>query len=191
MNSWLYAIFTAFAIVHLFLFFRDRSMAAAKIASSLALLGLIALLATSFSTWLGWPAGAPERGVKYSVLAVDICQPSPDRPGHIYVWLSGPSAEATFNPFQHLGAPGEPRAYEVPFTPPAEKAMQKAGKALREGHSVSATFGDDTDADGPDGEPGQPGDPSGQRGDPQNLNGRDTSAPKLIIDEPDTSIPPK
>jgi hypothetical protein len=184
MNGWVFIAFTAFLIGHLWLFFRDRRMAMVKIASSVALLALIALLSSSFATWLGWPARAPERGGKYSVLAVDIKEPTQDSSGHIYAWLSATDGAWTrsFNPFVYAASFEAPRAVEIPFRPAAEKTMQRARQALREGHSVSLIFGtDDPQAEGEDATGG--GAP-GRGGDPQRLTGREGEAPQLTIDEP-------
>src|SRR5262249_8366530 len=153
-NAWVYTAFVLFLLGHLWLFFRDRRMAALKIASSAALIGLIALLSASFGTWLGWPAGKPRAGVKYAVLAVSIRQPQPARAGEIYVWLARDEPPGSPTPFVYAGPPGAPRAYEVRFTPESEKAMQRAAQALRQGQRVTATFADDegpesdSDADG-------------------------------------------
>jgi len=184
MNGWVFIAFTAYLISHLWLFFRDRRMAMVKIASSVTLLSLIALLSSSFATWLGWPAREPERGGKYSVLAVDIKEPTRDRSGHIYAWLSATDGAWTrsFNPFVYAASFEAPRAVEIPFRPAAEKTMQRARQALREGHSVSLTFGtDDPQAEGEDATGG--GTP-GPGGDLQRLTGREGVAPRLIIDEP-------
>jgi hypothetical protein len=183
MNSWVYIAFVLFLLGHFWLFFRDRRMLPAKIASSIALLGLITLLSASFASWLGWPASKPTPGVKYAVLAVDIREPRPDKAGHIYVWLSTDTAQSSLNPFGRPGEPGSPRAFEIAFTPPSEKAMQRAAQAVRQGQSVSAIFGDD---DGPEGDNGGVGAiAGGGNGARQALNGQDSSAPKLFVDEPD------
>ncbi|SDR58918.1 hypothetical protein SAMN05444161_6940 [Rhizobiales bacterium GAS191] len=189
MNAWVYTAFVLFLLGHLWLFFRDRRMAAAKIASSLTLVGLIALLSASFATWLGWPAGRPMPGVKYAMIAVHIREPQPGRAGHIYAWLSTDTAQSSLNPFVHFEEPGSPRVFEILFTPESEKAMQRAAQALRQGRSVSAMFGDDSGTEGDDGDAG--GIPGHGRGDPQHLNGRDGAAPKLFVDEPDGSAIPK
>ena len=184
MNGWVFIVFTAFLIGHLWLFFRDRHMAMVKIASSVALLALIALLSSSFSTWLGWPAGAPDRGGKYFVLAVDIKEPTQDKGGHIYAWLSATDGAWTqsFNPFVYAASFEAPRAVEIPFRPATEKTMQRARQALREGHTVSVSFeGDDAQTDGED---AAGGGALGRGGDPQRLAGREGAAPKLSIDEP-------
>jgi hypothetical protein len=185
MNAWVYTAFVLFLLGHLWLFFRDRRMVPAKIASSIALVGLIALLSASFATWLGWSAGKPTPGVKYAMVAVDIREPRPDRVGHIYVWLSTDRAQRSLNPFVHFGEPGSPRTFEIAFTPQSEKAMQRAGQAMRQGQSVSAMFGDDDGMEGDDVVAG--GVPGHGRGDLQHLNARDGAAPKLFIDEPDGS----
>jgi hypothetical protein len=123
--------------------------------------------------------------VKYTVLAVDIREPRPDRAGRIYVWLTTDTAESSVNPFGRVGEPGSPRAFEIAFTPPREKAMQRAAQAVRQGQSVSAIFGDD---DGPEADMGAAGGlPDHGAGTAQRLNGRDGSAPKLFVDEPDNS----
>jgi len=185
MNSWVYVSFVLFLLGQFWLFFRDRHMMAAKIGASIVLLALIALLSASFTSWLGWPASKPTPGVKYTVLAVDIREPRPDRAGRIYVWLTTDTAESSVNPFGRVGEPGSPRAFEIAFTPPREKAMQRAAQAVRQGQSVSAIFDDD---DGSDDDMG--GDTGGAGGLPdhgagtaQRLNGRDGSAPKLFVDE--------
>lgn len=194
MNTSIYVVFTIFAIAHLWLFFRDRRMAAMKIASSLALVALAVLLAASFPSWLGWPAGAPEPGVRYRVLAVDIREPAPDAPGRILAWLEAATPTASPNPFAHAPEPATPRAFELLFTAETEKAMQLAGKALREGHSVSATFGDDGAPQPGAAEPGRVGATDGARpgsgvGGPP--DGRIGSAPRLFIDEPERKLPTK
>jgi hypothetical protein len=184
MNGWVFIAFTAFLIGHLWLFFRDRRMAMLKIASSITLLALIALLSSSFATWLGWPAGAPDRGGKYSVVAVYIKEPTQDGSGHIYAWLSARDGarKQPFNPFVHPASFEAPRAVEIPFRPATEKAMQRARQALQQGHSVSITFeADDPQADAEDATGG--GAP-GRGGDPQRLTGREGAAPRLSIDEP-------
>jgi hypothetical protein len=184
MNGWVFIAFTAFLIGHLWLFFRDRRMAMVKIASSVALLALIALLSSSFATWLGWPARAPDRGGKYSVLAVDIKEPTQDRSGHIYAWLSATDGAWTqsFNPFVYPASFEAPRAVEIPFRPATEKTMQRARQALREGHTVTVTFeAVDPQADGEDATGG--GAPS-RSDDPQRPTGREGAAPRLTIDEP-------
>jgi hypothetical protein len=184
MNGWVFIAFTAYLISHLWLFFRDRRMAMVKIASSVALLALIALLSSSFTSWLGWPAGAPKRGGRYSVLAVDIKEPTQDSSGHIYAWLSATdrARKLSLNPFVYPASLGEPRAVEIPFRPATEKAMQRARQALQEGHTVSVTFeADNTQADGEDATSGVA---LGRGGDPQHLNGREGVAPRLSIDEP-------
>jgi hypothetical protein len=189
MNAWVYTAFVLFLLGHLWLFFRDRRMVQAKIASSIALVGLIALLSASFATWLGWSAGKPTPGVKYAMVAVDIREPRPDRAGHIYVWLSTDTAQTSLNPFVHFGEPGSPRAFEITFTPQSEKAMQRAAQAMRQGQSVSAMFGDDDGTEGDDVDAG--GIPGHGQGNPQHLNGRDSAAPKLFVDEPDGSAAAK
>jgi hypothetical protein len=181
MNAWVYTAFVLFLLGHSWLFFRDRRAVPAKIASSIVLIGLIALLSSSFATWLGWPAGKPTPGVKYAVIAVSIREPQPDRAGEIYVWLSTEAAQSSIDPFVYSGHPGSPRAFEVPFTPESEKAMQRAAQALRQGQSVFAMFGEDDGTDGA----GEANDPAGQgRGDGLRLAGREGPAPKLFIDEP-------
>jgi hypothetical protein len=184
MNGWVFTAFTAFLIGHLWLFFRDGRMAMMKIASSVALLSLIALLSSSFATWLGWPARAPQSGGKYSVLAIDIKEPTQDRSGHIYAWLSATDGawKQPFNPFVYAASFEAPRAVEIPFRPATEKVMQRARQALREGHSVSLTFG--TDDPQSEGEDATGGGVTGRGGDPQRLTGREGVAPRLIIDEP-------
>jgi hypothetical protein len=185
MNTWVYIAFVLFLLAHFWLFFRDRRMLLAKIGSSIVLMGLVALLSASFASWLGWPASKPTPGVKYAVLAVHIREPEPGKAGHIYVWLSTDTAQSSLNPFGRLGEPGSPRAFEIAFTPPSEKAMQRAAQAVRQGQSVSAIFGDD---DLPEGDNGDAGTNAGRgNGAPQHLNGRDSSAPKLFVDEPDGS----
>jgi hypothetical protein len=115
------------------------------------------------------------------VIAVSIREPQPDRAGEIYVWLSTEDPQGSLNPFVYSRQPGSPRAFEVPFTPESEKAMQRAAQAVREGRRVMAMFGEEAgtesagDADGP---PGQ------GRGDGLRLHGRASPAPKLFIDEP-------
>jgi hypothetical protein len=184
MNGWVFIAFTAFLIGHLWLFFRDRRMAMVKIASSVALLALITLLSSSFATWLGWPAGAPERGGKYSVLAVDIKEPTGESGGHIYAWLSETDGirKPSFNPFVYAASFETPRAVEIPFRPTTEKTMQRARQALREGHSVSLTF--DPDDPQADGEDAIGGGAPGRGGDTQRLTGREAAALRLSIDEP-------
>jgi hypothetical protein len=182
MNAWVYTAFVMFLLGHLWLFFRDRRMVLAKIASSIVFVGLIALLSSSFVTWLGWPAGKPTPGVKYTVIAVSIREPRPDRAGEIYVWLSTDTAQSALNPFVHSGQPGSPRAFEIPFTPETEKAMQRAAQALRKGQSVFAMFGEDAGAEGAGDAHGLPGQ---ERGGGLRPDGRaGSAAPKLFIDEP-------
>jgi hypothetical protein len=196
MNTHVYIPFTLFALVHLWLFFRDRRLVAAKIASSIALVGFAALLAGSFPSWLGWPAAAPEAGVTYRVLAVDIREPSPDVPGRILAWLEAARPAVPANPFAHAPEASTPRAFALPFTPETEKAMQKAGKALREGHSVSAIFGEDG---APAAEAGEAGRavaaggamPRGASRDGHPLGGNIGTAPRLLIDEPERILPAK
>jgi hypothetical protein len=183
MNGWVFIAFTAFLIGHLWLFFRDRRMAMVKIASSLVLLALIGLLSSSYTTWLGWPAAAPERGTKYSLLAVDIKEPTQDNSGHIYAWLSARDGtrQPSFNPFVYSASLEAPRAVEIPFRPITEKTMQRARQALREGHTVSLTFeAGDAQTDAQDTGAGTPG----RGGDGQRLSGREGAAPRLSIDEP-------
>ena len=183
MNGWVFIAFTAFLIGHLWLFFRDGRMAMVKIASSIVLLGLIALLSSSYATWLGWPARAPEGGGKYSVLAVDIKEPTRDSGGHIYAWLSTRDGvrPQSFNPFVYATSFEAPRAVEIPFRPTTEKMMQRARQALREGHTVSLTFETgDAQADAQDTGDGAPG----RGGDAQRPSGREGAAPHLSIDEP-------
>jgi hypothetical protein len=185
MNTWVYICFVVILLGQFWLFFRDRRMLFAKVGSSIVLLGLITLLSASFASWLGWPAGKPTPGVKYAVLAVDIREPQPNRAGHIYVWLSTNVAQNSLNPFERLGEPGSPRAFEIAFTAPSEKAMQRAAQAVRQGQSVSAIFGEDDDS--PEGDNGGAGgDPGRGPGNSQHLSGRDGSAPKLFVDEPDS-----
>ena len=184
MNGWVFTAFTAFLIGHLWLFFRDRRMAMLKIASSLTLLTLIALLSSSFVTWLGWPAQAFERGGKYWILAVHIKEPTQDSSGHIYAWLSAADGvrKQPFNPFVYPALFEAPRAVEIPFRPATEKTMQRARQALGEGHTVLVTFeADNTQADGEDATSGVA---LGRGGDPQHLNGREGVAPRISIDDP-------
>jgi hypothetical protein len=184
MNAWVFIAFTAFLIGHLWLFFRDGRMVVVKIASSVVFLAFIALLSSSFATWLGWPARVPERGGKYSVLAVDIREPTRDGGGHIYAWLSAPEGarEQPFNPFVYPASLEAPWAVEIPFRPTTEKTMQRARQALREGHTVSVTFeSDDAQTDGED---AAGSGALGRGGDPQRLAGREGAAPQLTIDEP-------
>jgi hypothetical protein len=191
MNGWVFIAFTAFLIGHLWLFFRDRRMAMVKIASSVALLALIALLSSSFATWLGWPAGVPDHGGKYLVLAVDIKGPTQDRGGHIYAWLSARDGvrKQPFNPFDYPASFEAPRAVEIPFRPATEKAMQRARQALREGHTVTVTFeADDPQADG---ENAAGGGAPGRGGETQRATGREGAAPRLSIDEPGGPAIPK
>lgn len=196
MNSHIYVAFTLFALAHLWLFFRDRRLVAAKIASSLALVALAALLAASFPSWLGWPAATPEPRMTYRVLAVDIREPAPDAPGRILAWLETANPAASANPFAHAPEPATPRAFALPFTPETEKAMQQAGKALREGHVVSAIFGEDGAPAADSGEAGRAaaagGAMTGRGGqDGLPLGGKIGSAPRLFIDEPERKLPTK
>ena len=186
MNAWVYIAFVVFLLGHLWLFFRDRRMVLAKIASSVVFIGLIATLSSSFATWLGWPAAKPTPGVKYTVIAVSIREPRPDRAGEIYVWLSTDTVESALNPFVHAAKAGSPRAFEIPFTPENEKEMQRAAQALRDGQGVSAMFGEDAGAEGADAEGAGDahGLPGQGRGNGPRQSGRASPAPKLFIDEP-------
>jgi hypothetical protein len=196
MNTQIYVAFTLFALAHLWLFFRDRRLVAAKIASSLVLVALAALLAASFPSWLGWPAATPEPRVTYRVLAVDIREPAPDAPGRILAWLETANPAASANPFAYAPELATPRAFALPFTPETEKAMQQAGKALREGHVVSAIFGEDGGPTTEAAEVGRAAASGGTmpRGAGQNgllPDGKLGTAPRLLIDQPERKLPAK
>jgi hypothetical protein len=186
MNAWVFTSFVLFLLGHFWLFFRDRRMVLAKIVSSIALIGLIALLSQSYAGWLGWPADRPDGGVKYRLIAVDIRQPRPDSSGHIYVWLMTDAARNSLNPFVHTAEPNLPRAFEIPFTQESEKAMQRAAQAMRLGQDVSAVFGEEDGTEGDDTSEAESAS-GNRRGDSQRLTGDRGGSPRLLIDEPRSS----
>lgn len=100
----------------------------------------------SFETYKGWPTS--ERILKGNLVAVEILEPTDNRPGAIYLWVYDEKREKNLYQkiFHYSTSVPAPRAYVIPYSKTSKERFEEAKKQIEMGATVEiSTEGKGTD----------------------------------------------
>lgn len=90
------------------------------------------LVWSSIYSYLGWPSKDPFPP-KYIVHWAQVEEPDPNSEGAIYIWLSELDSNDNFKLLKYYNKKNEPRIYQIQYTKPLHKSVQKMIEDIKKG----------------------------------------------------------
>lgn len=129
--------FTVFSLVLAWVLFSTPGKLKTKLTLSIVFVYLSTALAFSFTTFMGFPTdeGIPEGSVFQSAV---IRLPQGADKGAIFVWAIAPETnlQSIIRPFVFQNTTKAPRAFYIPYSDEAQKAVENASESSAKGMRV-------------------------------------------------------